>query len=441
MNYREAMEYMEQAGQYGVVPGLESVRQLCGRMGNPQESLKFVHIAGTNGKGSVSAFVASVLKCAGCRVGSFSSPALKERESIRVNQVPITQKAFCQGMELVKEVCGGMQKEGLPHPTPFEMETALGFWYFREKQCDIVVLETGMGGLLDATNIVEHTCAAVITSISRDHTQFLGETLSGIAAHKAGILKKGCRAVTGVQKPEVMEVIREKAAGLGCPLTVADAGGAAHVHYGLERQWFDYGGYSKVEIGLAGQYQIENAVLALETLKCLKESGFPVTEASLRKGMARAQWPGRFAVIGRKPWFVADGAHNEDAAVRLRESMELYFPGRRVIFIMGMLKDKEHEKVIAGMHSLADQIITVTPPDNPRALPAYLLAREAAEYHKNVTAADSLEEAVEMSYLLAGKEDVILAFGSLSFMGRLPDIVGKRKGAEGKGNARGNKSV
>lgn len=423
MNWKETMEYMEQAARYGISPGLDSVRELCREMGNPQKALTFLHVAGTNGKGSVSAFVASVLKCGGYTVGRYLSPAVFDcREEIQVNDRLITKKALCEGMELVREACDQMTARGLPHPTLFEMKTALAFWYYREKKCDIVVLEAGMGGLQDATNVVENTCVAVITSISMDHMKFLGNTLPEIAVQKAGIFKEGCHVVTGKQNPEVMEVIAEKAAEKGCPLTVA--GEACRVRYGLERQRFDYDGFRGMEIGLGGQYQIENAALALAVTKVLAQKGYAVSERNLRRGMLQCRWPGRFTVVGRKPYFIADGAHNEDAAAKLAKSIEYYFPGKRILYIMGMLKDKEYEKVIERTHFLADQIITVTPPENPRALPAYLLAQKLSEVHEKVTAADSLEEAVEMSRLLAGKDDVIVAFGSLSFLGRLMKIAG-----------------
>lgn len=419
MNYREAMEYIEQAGQYGISPGLDSIRRLCGRLGDPQEGLKFVHIAGTNGKGSVSAYIASVLKCGGYHVGRYISPTIFEyRERIQVNDRPIARSALCRYMEQVKEACDEITALGLPHPTPFEIETALGFLYFQEKRCDIVVLETGMGGLLDATNVVENTLVAVLTSISMDHMKYLGETLGEIAAQKAGIIKAGARVAVLAQSQEVMEVIGKKCQEMHCSVSIARTEDARHVHYGLEKQWFDYGG-ARVEIALAGKYQIDNAVLALTALKALGEAGFPVAEQKLREGMLGTVWPGRFTVVGRKPWFIVDGAHNEDAARRLAESVAFYFKDKRIIYIMGVLRDKEYGKIISLTHSLAEQIITVTPPDNPRALSAYELAREVAQVHPAVTAADSLEEAVEMSRLLAGKEDIILAFGSLSFLGRL----------------------
>ena len=484
MKYAEALDFMEQIGKYGIVPGLEGIRELCRRLGDPQRELRFVHVACTNGKGSVCAYMSAVLQCGGYRVGKYTSPAVLDwREEIQVNGSYIAKAAVGRYMEQLKAVCGEMAAEGRPHPTPFEVKTAMAFLYFRDKKCDIVVMETGMGGLLDATNVVEDTCVAVLTSVSMDHMGFLGKTLPEIAAQKAGIIKRGCHVVTAVQEPEVMEVLAGRAAALGCPLTVADARAAEHVRFGLEKQRFDYGGLKKLEITLAGQCQIENAVTALEGLRALgigalgggepgagtlesrepeagalegaepeagalesrepgigaadgrapedKEPGgrirkreFPVREERLRQGMAQAVWPGRFAVAGRKPCFILDGAHNEDAARKLVQSLELYFSGRRILYIMGMLRDKEYGKVIGLTHSLADQIITVTPPGNPRAMPAYELAAAVAQVHEKVTAADSLEEAVEMARLLADKEDVIVAFGSLSYLGRMLEIVG-----------------
>nr|WP_289768123.1 folylpolyglutamate synthase/dihydrofolate synthase family protein [uncultured Acetatifactor sp.] len=464
MKYAEALDFMEQIGKYGIVPGLEGIRELCRRLGDPQRELRFVHVAGTNGKGSVCAYMSAVLQCGGYRVGKYTSPAVLDwREEIQVNGSYIAKAAVGRYMEQLKAVCGEMAAEGRPHPTPFEVKTAMAFLYFRDKKCDIVVMETGMGGLLDATNVVEDTCVAVLTSVSMDHMGFLGKTLPEIAAQKAGIIKRGCHVVTAVQEPEVMEVLAGRAAALGCPLTVADTRAAEHVRFGLEKQRFDYGGLKKLEITLAGQCQIENAVTALEGLRALgigalggaepgagalesREPGigaadgrapedeepggrirkreFPVTEEKLRQGMAQAAWPGRFAVAGRKPCFILDGAHNEDAARKLAQSLELYFSGRRILYIMGMLRDKEYGKVIELTHSLADQIITVTPPGNPRAMPAYELAAAVAQVHEKVTAADSLEEAVEMARLLADKKDVIVAFGSLSYLGRMLEIVG-----------------
>lgn len=425
MNERQVMEYMEEVSHYGIVPGLESIRELCRQLGDPQKDLRFIHIAGTNGKGSVSAYIATVLRCAGYRVGRYLSPTLfGYRERIQVNGRWIARSALCRGIGRIREICGEMTARGLPHPTPFEIETALGFLYFKEKNCDVVVLETGMGGLEDATNLVENTAAAVLTSVSMDHMKFLGDTLEEIARQKAGIMKEGRPVVSACQKEAAMRVIRESAEVHGCPLTVMRPEELSHVRYGLQKQSFDYGGFEKLQISLAGRYQIENAALAVDVINVLNNGSFSISEQKLRQGLRETVWPGRFTILGKKPWFIADGAHNEDAAKRLAESLEFYFTNKRIIYIIGVLKDKEYEKIIALTHALADQIITVTPPDNPRAMPAYLLAQEVAKVHPNVTAADSLEEAVEMSRLLAGEEDVIVAFGSLSYMGRLMEFLG-----------------
>lgn len=449
MKYQEALDYVASLSSYGIVPGLDSIRRLCEFLGNPQNELKFVHIAGTNGKGSTLAYISTILKCAGYRVGRYLSPVISDyREKIQVNEKFITQKALCQGVEFIKAACDKIVEQGYPHPTPFEVETTLAFWYFREQKCDIVVMETGMGGLEDATNIIQTVCVSVIAAISMDHMNFLGKTLGDIAFQKAGIMKAGRPVVTLCQREEAAVVLRDRADVLGCPLIVADPVKASGVRYGVERQRFHYDGMKDLEIRLAGTYQVANAVLAIETIKVLSKCGFAVSESMLRKGLLQTVWPGRFTVIGKKPFFVVDGAHNEDAAKKLAESIKFYFTNKRIIYIMGVLRDKEYEKIIELTYPYADHILTVTTPDNPRALPAYDLAlavnevcmraagqsgTDVAMGHPQVTAVDSLEEAVEMSCLLAGKDDVILAFGSLSYLGRLMEIVMKRSESGKKG--------
>ncbi len=427
MNDKETMEYLESIQSYGIVPGLDNIKELCRRLGNPQDSLQFVHIAGTNGKGSTLAYISTILKSAGYRVGRYISPTIFEyRERIQVNGRPITKKSLCEGVEVVKKCCEEMVENGFHHPTPFEVETALAFWYFQKKACDIVVLETGMGGLSDATNLITTTLVAVLASISMDHMKFLGNSLKEIATQKAGIIKEGCSVVSMKQKAAAMEIVHKTAEEKQCLVTIADGEQATHVKYGVDKQRFDYKGMKGLEIRLAGKFQIDNAILAIETIEALQEFGFEVSQKALRKGLQETQWQGRFSVLSKKPYFIVDGAHNEDAAKKLANSIEFYFTNKRIIYIMGILKDKEHEKIINLTHKYAEQIITVTPPDNPRAMHAYELAQEVVAVHPNVTAVDSLEEAVEMSYLLAGKDDVIIAFGSLSYLGRLMKIVEKR---------------
>lgn len=431
MNYAQTLEYVESLKAYGIVPGLSNITELCKRLGSPQDALSFVHIAGTNGKGSVLAFVSTVLKSAGYKTGRYISPVISDYcEKIQINGRPITKKALCECMEEVKAACDSMAEEGLPHPTPFEVETALAFLYFKKNACDIVVLETGMGGREDATNLITTTKVAVLASVSMDHMQFLGKTLEEIAGQKAGIIKNNCYVISAKQETAVLEVIRQEAARKKAAFAVVKD--VRKVKYGLEKQKFTYETnegvcLSDLEITLTGKYQIENAALAVEVIEKLSHCGYAVSEKQLRKGLSETKWTGRFQVVEKKPLFVIDGAHNEDAAKKLADSVRFYFTNKRIIYIMGMLKDKEYEKVIAETYAYADQIITITPPENPRGLSALELAQAVKEYHPHVTAAGSLEEAVEMAYLLARKEDVILSFGSLSYLGRLVEILGKRE--------------
>lgn len=425
MKYQEALDFIEKITGLGIVPGLDSIKELCRELGNPQDTLKFVHIAGTNGKGSTLAFISTILQAAGYRVGRYVSPTIFEyRERIQVDGKMISKVALGELMEQVKAACERMVARGLSQPTPFEVETALAFLYFQKKKCDIVVLETGMGGLYDATNLITTTQVAVITSVGMDHMQFLGDTVEKIAGQKAGIIKNECYVICMKQDEAVMQVVDQAANEKQAMLVVADAEEAAKVRYGVEKQQFDYAGMKNLTIALAGKHQIANAVVAIEAVRALGQKGFAVSEQAIREGLLATRWPGRFTVVSKKPLFIVDGAHNEDAAQKLANSIEFYFTNRRIIYIMGILKDKEYDKVISLTHKYADQIITVTPPNNPRAMHAYDLAKEIAKVHTAVTAVDSLEEAVEMSSLLAGKDDVIIAFGSLSYLGRLMDILG-----------------
>lgn len=425
MTYLETMEYVEELKQYGSVPGLENIRNLCARLGNPESSLSFVHIAGTNGKGSVLAFVSEILKAAGYRTGRYLSPTLFEyRERIQINGRPIAKKELCRQMSRIKEVCQELTAEGKPHPTAFEIETAIAFQYFKEQKCDIVVLEAGLGGLLDATNIVSNTLAAVFTSISYDHMGILGNTLREIAENKAGIMKPGAKVVAVKGEPEVMETLQKKAEQLNLSFRLADPGKASHVKRSLGRQTFTYKTYRNLTITLSGSYQVDNGVLAVETIEALRERGFSIPEKAVYQGLANTIWQGRFQILSKKPWFIADGAHNRDGARRLGETIGFYFTNKRILYIIGILRDKEQDEILKATCPLADQILTV-PTRGERGLGSYELACRVREYHHNVTALDSVEEAVEMAYLLADKDTVVIAFGSLSYLGDLIKIVEK----------------
>ncbi len=426
MSYEEAMMYVESLGKYGSVPGLANMENLCRKLGQPQQALWFIHIAGTNGKGSTLAFLSEILKEAGYRTGRYISPTLFEyRERIQVNGRSISKKELCRKITLMKKICDELVSEGEPHPTVFEIETAMAFLYFKEQKCQIVVLEAGFGGLLDATNIVTNTVAAVFTSISFDHMAVLGKTLGEIAQNKAGIMKTGAVAVALKGEEEVMEALAQKAQELGIPFIVAEPEGLSGIKRSLERQKFSYEGYKNLEIHLMGTYQTDNAALAVKTAQQLKKAGFLIPDKAVYQGLLGASWPGRFQILDRKPYFIADGAHNRDGVKQLIRSIRFYFTNRRIVYIIGMLRDKEHEEMLKIACPLAEQIFTVSTKGS-RGYSSYELALCAKQFHSNVTALDSLEEAVELAYLTADKDTVIVAFGSLSYLGGLIKNVEKK---------------
>lgn len=428
MTYEEARKYLEDCNQYAGEYTLEPLQEMLRRLGDPQDKLTFVHIAGTNGKGSVLALVSTVLKEAGYRTGRYISPTIFHyRERIQVNEQYISKETLARLTERIKEAGDQMLLEGLAHPTMFEAETALAFLYFAEQKCDLVVLETGMGGRTDATNVIRHTAAAVLASISMDHIGVLGNTLSEIAENKAGIMKPGCTVVTMKQVPEAERAVLARAEACGCPVVTADPGQVVNRKRGLVSQFFDYKEHKAVELSLIGEHQFENGALALEVIGVLKDRGYRIPEDAVRKGFRETVWIGRFSVIAKAPYVIVDGAHNRDAAEKLAETIQNYLPGKRLIYIMGVLADKEYNAVIERTASFASEIITVMTPDNIRALPAEELAKAVAVQNPHVQAAKSLRDAVEKAYELAGEEDVILAFGSLSYLGELVRLIQERR--------------
>lgn len=436
MTKKEAQLFLEKVNQYGSIPGLDSVGELCRRLGNPQDALQFVHIAGTNGKGTVAKLVSDACTASGMKTGRYTSPALSDyRERFQIDGRMISYRLLYEYLGQLKEVCGKMEEEGLVHPTAFEMETALAFLYFKEQGCDLVVLECGMGGDLDATNIVTSTKVAVFTSISIDHTGVLGRTITEIAGHKAGILKTGAAVVCYPSCDEALQEILHRAEELQIPqgkIKITDKMLIRNIKYGLEKQSFSYRNHKKVTLALCGKYQITNAAVALDVLDTLCEAGFPLREAAVLKAFSEEKWHGRMEILAKRPLFVIDGAHNADAADKLADSVAFYFTNRKIIYIMGILRDKDYSTIIERTSMYADHIITVSTPDNPRAMGAYELAVEVNRLHGKVTVADSLTEAVEMAYLLADKDSVILAFGSLSYLGALRKIVCKRNAGKGR---------
>lgn len=419
MTYKEARVYLDEVSKYGSVLGLDTIRALLMELGNPQEDLRFIHIAGTNGKGSVLAYTSTILSEAGYRIGRYVSPTvISYLERIQIDGQWIPEEEFTGLVEEVRQAIAKMETKGQGSPTVFEVETAIAFLYFKKKKCDFVVLETGLGGSLDATNIVTRTEVAAFASISRDHMGFLGDTLTEIAENKAGIIKPGCDVVTTAQKTEVLAVLLQKAKQLDCPVTVMHPDQAKRTKESWEGQTFTYHNETFM-IHMAGTYQMENALTAYEVIGALRRRGYHIPAEAVANGLEKTQWIGRFTCIRRAPLFFVDGAHNEDAAVRLKETVEHLLPNKRRIFIMGVFRDKEYDKIAQLMAPLADQIYTVNLPDEERSLPAEEMAVSLTRYCSHVEAIGNIEEAVDAALEHARTEDVILAFGSLSYLGRV----------------------
>ena len=427
MNYTEARVYLDEVSKYGSVLGLESMRELLRRLGDPQNELKFIHISGTNGKGSVLAYLSTILSGAGYRTGRYISPTLfSYRERIQVDGEYIEKESLACHVTAIAAAAEDMQKAGLPSPTVFEIETALAFLYFKEKRCDIVTLEVGCGGLLDATNVITTTLMEVIASISMDHTDLLGDTLAKIAAQKAGIIKPDTMVVSAQQKSEAAQVIEDTCKEQYCTLQMVDESKISNVHYGAEGQTFSYKTSENVAISLAGSYQIKNAALALEGVEALRKLGYALSDQQVREGLLHTAWRGRFTTLRRDPTVIIDGAHNPAAALELKESLERYFPGKTLYFVMGMFKDKDYAQVIDLTAPLARHIITVETPGNPRAMPARELAEAVGKVNPSVEWADSVAHGVEKALAMAGKEDAVIVFGSLSFLGEAADAVNEK---------------
>ena len=426
MNYKEARVYLDEVSKYGSVLGLESMRELLNRLGNPQDDLKFIHISGTNGKGSVLAYLSTVLSGAGYRTGRYISPTLfSYRERIQVDQVSIERDALARHVTDIAAAAADMQAHGLPSPTAFEVETALAFLYFKEKNCDIVTLEVGCGGLLDATNVIRTTVLEVIASISMDHMDVLGDTLEKIAQQKAGIIKPHTLVASAAQLPDAARVIEDTCKAQDASLRVVDESQIRDVRAGCEAQSFSYKDWENMTISLAGSYQVKNAALALEALEALRGIGFHLSDHQIRDGLRRTAWRGRFTTLQTDPRIIIDGAHNPGAAQELRDSLQTYFPDRTLYYIMGMFKDKDYRKVIELTVPLAHHVITVETPNNPRALPAEALRDAVAVFDPTAECADSIAQAVSKAQSLAKPEDVIVIFGSLSFLGEAAAAVEK----------------
>ncbi len=419
--YEDAMSYMEGVSKYGSVLGLKNTKELMMRLGNPQDKLRFVHVAGTNGKGSTCTYIASILKEAGYKVGRYVSPTIfGYLERIQVDSIWMLPDDFVKLLSKVKNAVDAMVEEGLPHPTAFEIETAVAFLEFVDKNCDLVILEVGLGGRLDATNVIKNTICAVITSISMDHMAILGDTIEQIAREKAGIIKRGVPVVSHEQSEEVRKILQQVCQDENSILKIVNHSEAIFATFSLDKTVFSYSselfaGKMELETSILGKYQIKNALTAIETASILKQEGFIINRGHVINGIRNARWEGRFSVVHKHPYIIVDGAHNEDAAISLNESTTLYFNEKPLIRIIGIFKDKEYEKIIANTVRENDTVITIRP-NNERGLDSDKLAECANKYCNRVFNGESVEHALKIAMELANEEDVILAYGSLSFL-------------------------
>ena len=419
MTIQQAIDYINDHTWSQWRLGLDRTRELLRRLGDPQKNLKFVHVAGSNGKGSTCAMLERILREAGYKTGFFPSPYIEDfRERIQVCGEYITEKALCEITEMVRDAADAMED----HPSQFELITAIGMVYFEQSGCDIVVLEVGLGGEFDATNVIDAPEVAVITHIGLEHTEYLGSTLAEIARTKSGIIKTGSDVVLYENDPEVMEVVAQICGERGCPLHIAQFDRARLLESSLEGQTFRYGD-AVYRLALLGEYQLHNAVTVLGVVEVLRERGFAVPEEAVKTGFANVKWPARFEVLCKDPLFILDGGHNPQCAEALAESIGRYVP-RKVVFLMGVLADKDYEQILDTITPYAEEFVCVTP-DSPRALPAQKLADLLQRRGFAATACDGIEEGVEASLKKAaerardGKPCPVVAFGSLYMAGAI----------------------
>ena len=415
-----SIAYINSYSWLGSRLGLARIKELLERMGNPEKKLPIVHLAGTNGKGSTACFLASICQAAGFKTGLYTSPYIHSfHERMQIDGLPISDSALDA---LVAEM--RIHAEAMSdHPTTFELVTALAFAWFSQEKCDIVVLETGMGGSLDATNVIEAPLVSVITPIDLDHMEYLGPTVGEIARSKAGIIKRGRPVVSAQQKPEAKAVLEETAAEKAAVLKEVDPSQISRGPFDFTGQSFSFGALANLKIRLLGRYQVENAALALETVHLLEQEGFIIPETAKREGLARAHWPGRFELAAAFPALIVDGGHNAQGAQALGENLVRYFPGKEVVFVMGALMDKDLDALLAPVFALAKRVYTVTP-DNPRAMEALDLAGYIAERGVPAVAAKDIPSALEAAKAAAGQDGLVCYFGSLYSVGAVREALG-----------------
>jgi len=439
LEYEEAMEYLQNLTKFGFNFGLGRIRELLRRLGNPHLSLRVIHIGGTNGKGSTLAIVASILRAAGYKTGTFTSPHLHSyTERYLINGRPISRRRVAQLITGLRPHLDGMVAEGFEHPTEFEVSTALAFQYFFEEQVDFLVLEVGLGGAIDSTNVVERPLVSIITNVAMDHMDYLGRTVREIAAVKAGIIKEGVPVITAADDPEALAVIGEVAREKQAPLIgVLDAGQKTvfpfdwQVRYQLNdfslagqhltvqsRQ----GNYENLFLPLPGRHQLANAATAVAATEVLIEKGYGISREAVYRGMANTFWPARLEIFPGEPLVVIDGAHNYAGAKSLRRAWDDYFPGRGIILVLGMLGDKERVRVVQELAPRARAVV-VTKPASPRAQDWQSMAAEARCHVREVYAIEAIREAVAKALRIARRDEVVCITGSLYMVAEAREML------------------
>lgn len=415
MTVEEAIAYIHSVFWKGSIPGLGRTQTLLAKMGNPEKDLKYVHIAGTNGKGSTAAMTASILRKAGYRTGLYTSPYIyRFHERMQIDGEQISDEDLIEITEYVKPLADSMEES----PTEFELVCCIAFEYFKRKKCDIVVLEVGMGGEFDATNVIPTPEAAVITNIGLDHTDVLGSTVEEIALTKSGIFKEGGSAVIYRGTPSVEAVFENVCREKHVSLKKADFDGLKLHSHGLEGQVFDCGTRKNLHLPLLGDHQLHNAAVVLSVADALIEKGWDITEQNIYDGIRDVSWPGRFDIVSRDPLFIIDGGHNPQCIEALVKNIQDYLQNRTVIALTGVLADKDYADMYKPVMPLVRQFVCITP-DNPRKLEADQLALYLQGAGAKATACDSIRQGVIKSIELAGKDGVVLCFGSLYSIGAI----------------------
>jgi dihydrofolate synthase/folylpolyglutamate synthase len=409
LTYETALEYIHSVCWKGSRPGLERTEELLRLIGNPEKSLKFIHIAGTNGKGSTASMSANILKCAGYTVGLYTSPYIFSfNERMKVNGENISDSQLVEIVEFVKPFAEGMEDK----PTEFELVTCIAFEYFKRQKCDIVCLEVGMGGELDSTNVIPSPVAAVITNIGLDHIEVLGDTVEKIAETKSKIIKHGTTAILYRNSESVECVIEKRCFEVGAKLIRADFDSVKSVSADLDGQVLNYKDFKNIKLSLLGKHQLKNCATVLALTEELINKGYHISRDDIYRGMETVSWQGRFEVVSHNPLFIVDGGHNPQCIEALIENVREYLNGRHLVVLTGVLADKDYEKMYSEMSEYATEFVTVTPP-NPRALDSESLKKYLERLKKPVTACESIEQGVSLAKQKAGEDGVVLAYGSL----------------------------